>query len=197
MKKADLHPLRHRWNVRVGSPRELVWELYQFLDSKGFEFDNTYTPLKMEDTPIEGTATFQSKIEGHRDFPGRSLWRLIVGIILCITVLLIPVGIWLIRKSKHTFSDIFRLNVEGEAYRASARSQGPYHSQSEVLDIASSARIILDAEMKFTRAGSIKEVPNNELEQRRLQIDFDQLRDDLDELIPKITLPKVTNHPMK
>lgn len=151
--KGNVAPLQCRWKVRVGSPRELVWELYQFLAGKGYEFDNPYEPLELRQAPIEGTATFESSIEGHRDSPGRSLWRLILGIIFCITIILIPLGIWLIKKSKYLLSDIVRLQIEGEAYRATARTQDAHRPQSEVQDIASSARIILDAELRFIRAG--------------------------------------------
>jgi len=169
----------------VGSPRELLWELYQFLAGRGYEFASPYEPLQLEQAPIEGTATFESSIEGHRDFHGRSSWRLI----LCITILLIPLGIWLIKKSKHMLRDVLTLQVEGEAYRASARTQDPHHPQSEVQDIASSARIILDANLRFIRAGKLKEVKTKS-EWERLQTEFDQLRGELDKLIPKIALPK-------
>lgn len=190
MKKGNVPLLQNRWKVRVGSPRELVWELYQFLASKGYKFDYPYKEMELKQSPIEGTATFGTSIEGHREIPGRSLWRLIVGIFLCITILLVPLGIWLIRKSKHVLSNIFRLQVEGEAYRASARTQDPHRPQSEVLDIASNARIMLDTELKFTRAGKVKEVKKKEREWETLQTEFNQLRDELDKLIPKIALPK-------
>lgn len=189
MKKADVRLLHHTWKVRVGSPRELLWELYQFLDAKGFLLCEPYEPLELEQTPIEGTASFESTIKGHRDFPGRSLWRLILGIILCMTILLIPVGIWLIRKSKHILRDLIKLQVEGEAYRASARTQDPHRPQSEVLDIASSARITLDVELRFIRGGKAKTL-KNESEWERLQTEFNQFREELDKLIPRIALPQ-------
>lgn len=193
MMEGNVHPLQCRWKVRVGSPRELLWELYQFLAGKGYEFDNPYEPLELKQAPIEGTATFESSIEGHRDFHGRSLWRLIVGIIFCMTIILIPLGIWLIKKSKHTLSDIFRLQVEGEAYRATARTQDPHRPQSEVQDIASNARITLDAELRLIRAGKLKEVKTKP-EWEKLQTEFDQLRDELNKLIPKIALPKAIDN---
>jgi len=189
MKKGDTPVLQNRWKVRVGSPRELVWELYQFLVGKGYKFEQPYEALELEPTPIEGVAAFRSNLKGHKDFPGRSLWRLILGIILCITILLIPVGICLIKKSKHILSDVFRLSVEGEAYRASARTQDPYRAQSEVLDIASNARITLEAEVRLTRAGKLKKAKNKS-EWERLETEFNQLRDELDKLIPKIALPE-------
>jgi len=190
VKKGDSPLLQNRWKVRVGSPRELGWELYQFLAGKGYSFEHPYETLELSPAPIEGVATFKTTLEGHKDYPGRSLWRLILGIVLCMTILLIPVGIWLIRKSKHLLVDVFRLNVEGETYRASARTQDPYRAQSEVLDIASDARITLEAEVRFMRAGKIKTMKNkSELE--RLQTEFNQLGGELNKLIPKIALPKV------
>lgn len=192
MKKTDMRALHYGWKVRVGSPRELVWELYQFLASKGFFFDEPYEPLELEPTPIEGAASFRGSIEGHRDFPGRSMWRLILGIILCLTILLIPVGTWLVRKSKHVFSDLFEIQVEGEAYRASARTHEPHHPQSEVLDIASNARITLDARLRFIRGGKLKRV-KNESQLKRLEGVFAELRNELDRLIPKIALPVATD----
>lgn len=190
MKRSDSPLLQKRWKTRVGSPRELVWELHQFLVSKGYkcEYPNEEA-LELKQTPIEGVATFGSRLEGHKDFPGRSLWRLILGIILCFTVLLIPVGIWLIRKSKYAFRDTFKLSVEAETYRASARTQDPHRAQSEVLDIASNARITLEAEVTRIRAGKTKKVENKS-ESERLEAEFAQLGDELDKLIPRIALPK-------
>jgi len=192
MKKDDSHPLQNRWKVRVGSPRELVWELHQFLVCRGYkcEYPNEEA-LELKPTPIEGVATFGSRLEGHKDFSGCSLWRLILGIILCITILLIPVGIWLIKKSKYILSNVIKLNVETETYRASARTQDPYRAQSEVLDIASDARITLEAEVILIRAGKMKKVKNKS-EIERLGTEFAQLGDELDKLIPKIALPKTT-----
>jgi len=158
MKNDGVAMLQNRWKVRVGSPRELLWELYQFLVGKGYMLSSPYKPLKLKEAPIEGTATSQSSLEGHRDFHGRSFWRLILGIIFCIMIILIPLGLRLIRKSKHTFSHVFILQVEGESYRATARTQDPYQPQSEVQDIASSARIMLDAELRFMRGGKLKKV---------------------------------------
>lgn len=193
MKKTDSRTVHYNWKVRIGSPRELVWELRQFLDGKGYRFDDSYKPLELKRAPIEGTATFESTIEGHRDFPGRSLWRLILGIIFCMTILLIPLGIWLIRKSKHMLSDIISVQVEGEVYRASARTQDPYRAQSEVLDMTGNARILLDAGLKFVRAGKPREVKSEE-EWRRMHTEFSQLRDELDKLIPRIALPKAVDN---
>ena len=191
MKKGDSPLLQNRWKVRVGSARKLVWELYQFLVGMGYKCEQPYEALELKPTPIEGVATFECNLEGHKDFPQRSLWRLILGIILCFTILLIPVGVWLIKKRKYVFRDTFKLSVEGEAYRASARTQDPYRAQSEVLDIASNARIILEAEATLIRAGKTKKVENKS-ERERLEAEFAQLGDELDKLIPKIALPKAT-----
>jgi hypothetical protein len=189
MKKDNSPPLSKRWKPRVGSARELVWELHQFLADRDYECSPTYKALKLEPTPIEGVATFKTSFTGYKNFPRRSLWRLIVGIILCLTVLLIPLGIRLIRKSKYIFRHSFELSVDGESYRAGARTQDPHRPQSEVLDMASDARITLRAEVTRIRLGKIK-VVKNKSEKEKLAAEFNQLSKELDRLIPKIEIPK-------
>lgn len=178
-----------RWKVRVGSARELVWDLYKFLDDRGYRHHQPYEALALEPTPIEGVATFKTSFRGYKDFPRRSLWRLIVGIVLCLTVLLIPLGIWLIRKSKYILMHFFELSIDGESYRAGARTQDPHRPQSEVLDMASDARITLGAYVMRIRLGKTKLV-HNKLEEEKLAAEFDQLSKELDKLIPKIEIPK-------
>lgn len=184
--------LQYKWKGRVGSPRELVWELYQFLAEKVYTLEHGYEALRLEKTPIEGVATFTRSIKGHRDFPGRSLWRLIVGIILCFTILLIPIGWWLIRSRKFVLIHVITMNIEGETYRASARTQDPYHAQSEVLDIVSNARIRLEGTAIIRRAGRVKEA--GELERGKLEAEFRQLCEALGKLMPKIALPEAIEH---
>jgi hypothetical protein len=188
--KKDNDPLvPKRWKPRVSSASDLVWELYQFLTDRDYECSPSYEALKLEPTPIEGVATFKKSFMGYKDFPRRSLWRLIVGIVLCLTVLLIPLGIWLIRKSKYILRHSFELSVDGESYRAGARTQDPHRPQSEVLDMASDARITLRAEVMRIRLGKIK-VVKNKLETEKLAAEFVQLGKELDRLIPKIEIPK-------
>ena len=182
--------LQYSWKVRVGSPRELTWELYQFLVERGYKSEHGHEALRLEETPIEGVATFAESLQGRKDFRGRSLWRLIVGVILCLTIVLVPIGWWLIKKSKHVLSYIITVNIEGETYKASARTQDPYRAQSEVLDVASNARIRLEGTATVSRAGRLKEA--GELERQKLETELQKLREALDQLIPKIILPEAT-----
>ena len=196
MKKRDSAMLGARWKVRVGSPRELIWELHQFLIDRGYKSDQPYIPLGIEEAPIEGTAISQRAIEAHRDSYQRSLWLVLLGIILCTTVVLLPFGILLIRLSKYTLSYVFLVQVEGEAYRASARSQDPTRVQSEVVDVASNARIRVTSQVRRARGShdwsSGKILRRDAPEWAMLEQEFRQIGNELNKLIPKIALPVAT-----
>lgn len=193
MKKGGRAALQKRWKCRVGSPRELVWELHQFLTDKGYKL-RPYEALDLHPAPIEGVATFETSLQGHYDVRWNSWWRLILGVVLFFTILLIPIGIWLIKTSSCMLSHVFKLHVEGETFRASARTQDPYRAQSEVLDIATNGRITLEAELLVTQARETKRAGSksgrDRLEWDRVEGEFDQLAHELDKLIPKIVLPE-------
>lgn len=183
-------PLEHRWKVRVGSPRELSWELYQSLVEKGYKSERDHEALQLEETPIEGVANFSDRIEVYKEFQGATLWMLILGVILFFTIIFIPFGSWLIRRSAYKFIRDISVNIEGETYRAGARTQDPHRAQSEVLDIVSDARLILKGNVTFRRGTGVKKTAKNEAEWERLGTDFQELCDELDKLIPKITIPE-------
>jgi hypothetical protein len=179
------------WKLRIGSPRDLFWELQRFLEKEGLKSEKQFEPLKLESTPIEGHATFSGNVEGLGDIPKRTRWRLILGIIFCLTILLIPVGLWIIKKSSYRVIQEVKIKLEGETYRASARSQEPYKPQSEVTDTVSNARVSLEGNLYRQRGdGKIKLASEPE------EIDFStkvsRIKEGLNNLIPNITLPDVS-----
>jgi len=190
-------PLENRWKVRVGSPGELSWELYQSLVSKGYTAEkiqeNVHEAVKLVETPIEGVANFTDRIEVYKELPIRTIWwMLIMGVILLFTIILFPIGLWLIRRSIYKFIHVITMNIEGETYRAGARTQDPHRAQSEVLDIVSDARIILKGNITLRRLSGVTNTTKNQTEWKRLKADFQELCGELDRLIHKITLPETT-----
>ena len=178
------------WKLRIGSPRDLFWELQRFLDKEGVKSDKPFEPLKLEPTPIEGHATFSGNVDGHKDILKSTRWRFILGIILCFTIILIPIGLWLIRKSAYEVTQEVKINLEGETYRASARSQEPYKPQSEVTDTVSNARVSLEGNI-YRRRGDGKIKPASELEEQAFDTKLSRIEERLNKLIPSIKLPDV------
>lgn len=184
-------PLEHRWKVRVGSPGAISWELYQYLCERGYKSEHKYEALCMEETPIEGVAKFADSLEVYNEFPRTSLLMKIIGLILCLTLILIPLGLWLLRRSKWQFRHIISVNIEGEAYRAGSRTQDPHHAQSEVLGIVSDARVTLKGHVDIRRAGRTK-TAKDEVEWGRLKQEFQNIQEAFDSLIPKIVPPEAS-----
>ena len=176
------------WKLRIGSPRELFWELQRFLEKEDFKSDKPSEPLVLEPTPIEGHATFSDSVEGHKEILQSTRWRFIIGLLLCITIILIPVGIWLIRKSTYEVMQEVRLHLEGETFRASARSQEPYKAQSEVTDTVSNARVSLEGKI-YRRRGDGKIKPASEMEEQAFNNTLCKIEERLNKLIPRIKLP--------
>lgn len=178
------------WKLRIGSPRDLFWELQRFLDKEGFKSDKTFEPLKLEPTPIEGHATFSGNIEGRKNILKSTRWRFVLGIILCFTIILILIGLWLIGKSAYEVTQEVKINLEGETYRASARSQDPYKPQSEVTDTVSNARVLLEGNICRRRGdGKIKSA--SVLEVQAFDTKVSRIEERLNKLIPSIKLPDV------
>jgi len=178
------------WKLRIGSPRELFWELQRFLEKTGFEIKNASDSLALESTPIEGHATFNKDINGRRIFAFSICWMFILGIILCFTIILIPVGIWLIKYSAYDVVQKVNIHLEGETFRASAVSQEPYKPQSEVVHTVSNARVLLLGDV-YRKRGDARSEPN-ESEYQAFEKKLSGLEDQLDTLIPNIKLPDIT-----
>lgn len=176
----------------MGSPGALSWELYQYLCEKGYkpEQEHEYEALCMEETPIEGVAKFANNLKVVNEFPRKSLLMKIIGFILCLTLILIPLGLWLIRRSKWQFRHIIDVNIEGEAYRAGSRTQDPHRAQSEVLGIVSDARVTLQGHVDISRAGHTK-TAKDDVEWGRLKQEFQNIKEAFDSLIPTIIPPEV------
>ena len=133
-----------KWDVRTGSPRKLWRALHDFLDDNGFVHE--YAELRPEGGPIEGTATFSDWLIGYRDHVRpASFWvlRVVVGLVLCLTVVLLPVGLSLIRGRLRTVRTWARVGIEGEVYRTRGASVDAAHAE-EVLDVVADARVTLE-----------------------------------------------------
>ena len=183
-----------RWDdVRVASPRKLYRILDNFLTDHGYEHE--YEELKLESSPIEGTATFRKPLEGKKDIKRRRRWGLLIaGIFLCLLVPFIAIGIILIRRSGGRLRTTISLDVEGEAYRARGAEIEPSH-QAEVLDVVADARITLkadsgrpnDKEGPYAIGAKIKD--KKEIE--ALRVHFEDLEKRLEQLLPTIVLPEI------
>jgi len=181
--------LRYNKKIKVGSPGALHWELKNFLVEHKYTTKQTPEELPMKDTPIGGIASFASTTEGNKYFPKWSIWRLIIGILLLLTILLIPLGIWLIRKSRFKLCYGALIKMEGESYRAGAKTQDPYTSTSEVLSIVSDARLTLLGEVWIERLGKKKKA--KQIDWQELEKEFNAICASFEQLLPKLQLPEV------
>jgi len=182
-----------KWDVRTGSPRKLWRALHDFLDDNGFE--HKYEELKPEGSPIDGTATFKNYLIGQKDREKRaSFWflRILIGLLLCLTIILIPLGLALIGSSLKTVRTKVRIDVEGEVYRARGADINTSHA-AEVLDVVADTRVTLQAwvgEPIKKKENEIR-LAKDEGEITKLRHDFEELSHRLDELLPKVSLPRV------
>ena len=181
-------PLTRRWNLRVRSPRELYWKLHEFLDSERWEHD--YKPLQPKSDAINGSALFSNKLIGKHD--SHPWWRILVGILLCLTIILIPVGRCFFRKQRVEIT----IEVEGESYRA--RGAEVLTTQAkEMLDVISDCRVTLklNAGKVVKRKKTGEEILKPTKSKRKTQ-ELDRkvtaLKSKIDkEILPKIELPEL------
>jgi len=133
---------RYRWDVRTGSPRKLWRMMNDLLVDNGYAHKHG-RELKPESGPIEGTATFHDVMSGWKDcaFP-RNQVLFILGILMCLTVILIPLGSYLIRKSNKNFRAGFKLIFHGEVYRTREAGRTNIRAE-EVLNVVADTRIEL------------------------------------------------------
>jgi len=185
-------PFSGRWDVRTGSPRKLWRSLHDFLEDSGFAHE--YHELLLADSPIEGTATFSDWLVGHKDRQRlSSFWflRALVGTLLCVTILLIPLGVPLIRSRIKTVRTWARISVEGEVYRTRGADMRSSHA-SEVLDVAADARITLDilgGEPSKDSSYEIARPTEDRGEIKAVRHEFEELQYRVDQLLPGETLP--------
>ena|GEM_PF-3501275 len=181
-----------KWDVRTGSPRKLWRALHDFLDDNGFLHE--YQELRLVDSPIEGTATFSDRLVGRKEHRRpASFWflRVMVGTLLCLTVLLIPLGLPLIRSRTKTVRTWARLAVEGEVYRTRGADMGSTRA-SEVLDVVADARITLDIIAGEPSEESDYEIDRPAEDRRDITAarrQFEELEYRIDGLLPAQTLP--------
>ena len=179
-----------KWDVRTGSPRKLWRALYDFLDRNGFEHE--YEELKPEESPIEGTATFRDQLIEQREREKRvRFWflRILISLLLCPTMILIPLGLRRIRSSLKTIRTMVSIDVEDEVYRSRGANIHTSYA-AEVLDAVADVRVTLQAWVGETireKEGDIR-LTKDETKITRLRHEFAELSRRLDELLPKISL---------
>jgi len=181
-----------KWDVRTGSPRQLWRALNDFLDDNGFEHE--YEQLRLEDSPIEGTAAFGDTVIGQKEHERKAdfwLLKIIIGFILCLTIVLMPLGLMLLNRSRKTVRTIIRLDVEGEVYRRRGASINA-NQAAEVLGVIGDARVTMQVwagePLKDTEY-EIDRVTRDERDVTILNREFDELTYRLDGLLPGVSLP--------
>ncbi len=173
-------------DVRANSPRRLYRDLHEFLEENGFEHE--YVPLKAERDAINDVAIFESELVAKRDAQGRDFFNLVFGIVLLLTVVLSPIAILLLERSRYVLRTVAKVEIEGEAYRAKACPQlGMY---SEIVEIVSDSKIrlyldsgIADSEYEIARPTRFKP------ESKRIAEEQELFRSDFEEFLISRTLP--------
>jgi len=184
-----------KWDIRTGSPRKLWRALHDFLEENGFAHE--YQELVYSESHMEGTAIFSDQLIGYKDRRKQSsFWflRVVVGIILCLTILLFPLGMSLIRNRTKTIRTSAWIAIEGEVYRTRGAEMRNTHA-SEVFDVVADARITLDI-----LAGEPDEASSYEIarpiedrgEIKAIRHEFEELEYSVNQLLPGQTLPTST-----
>ena len=182
-----------KWDIRTGSPRKMWRSLHDFLDDNGFIHD--YEELVLNNSPIDGTATFSDWLLGIREYRERSsLWflRNVAGVLLCMTIVLIPAGWALIKSTWKSTRTRIKISVEGEVYRTRGASMNASRAE-EFYDVVADARITMDVETNILIKKADDQVEEKMLENRgdieSLHQEFIQLTEGLNILLPQVTLP--------
>jgi len=182
-----------RWDVRTGSPRKLWRTLHDFLTDNGFHHE--YDELRLEESPIEGTATFSDRMSGYRDRTrpaSAQFLRITGGILLCLTLLLAPLGMALLRSRTKTVRTSASVSVEGEVFRTRGANLRT-NQAAEVVDVVADVRVtmeIISGEPSVDNPGEIRPAwAPRELEMATLE--FEELETGLTGLLPpgETTLP--------
>lgn len=182
-----------KWDIRTGSPRKLWRALHDFLDDHGFEHE--YEELKPEGSPIEGTATFSDCLSGQRDREERAyFWflRTLIGVLLLLTIILIPLGLALIRSRLKIIRTIVEIDVEGEVYRARGADIDTSRA-AEVLDVVADTRVTLQAWSGEPIGNGEDEIrlTEDEREFTEFKQEFEELSYRLEEILPRLSLPGI------
>lgn len=192
LKKAQF-PIKYRRDIRTGSPRKLWRTLHDFLTDNGYE--HKYEELKPQPSAIEGTAIFSGTLDGWRDGkkPAR-WWFWIIGLLLCFTIVFIWPGSKLMKA--RMLRTRITIGIEGEAYRARGAGASDGHA-AEVLDVVADTRVTLEAGAGKPKKDSkdnkheIEELTKDERDIAKLSREFEELKRQLDELLPEISLPSI------
>lgn len=180
--------MRNKWDVSVASPRKLFRALHDFLDEHGYVHE--YEPLKAEPDAIGGMAIFRSGLVGKSDLPRSNLAYVVLGILLLLTIVLIPIGMRFLGQSRYHIRTIAKIGMEGEAYLAKGGTQGT--AQGEALDVVSDARVTLDVTVGIAQGDyKILRPTEDKRELIRIAEEKQGLENALSELLLTIALPEV------
>lgn len=191
MEKPKIFDMKYKWDVRTGSPRKLWRMLSDFLEDN--EFEHEYDELILGQAPIDGTAVFSKQVVAKKDIEKPFDAGLFIGgLLLCVTLVLIPVGFSLMQKASEKTRILLQLSIEGEAYRARGANFAT-NQPTEVFDIAADARVtiiaIAGAPVRDQSSYEIQERSFNKEDRENFSDWFDRLTNKLGALFPDIVLP--------
>ena len=179
-----------RWDIRTGSPRKMWRTLHDLLDDLGFA--HVYDELKLEGSPIEGTATFSDYLIGYREgkeTASLGLLRVLFGVLLCLTLLLAPFGVRLIRSRTREVRTWATVSMEGEVYRIRGANVSSARA-AEVLDVVADARVRLDIDGAGPEMEDHEQLsPAGPRTRSGMFEEFQELESGLRALLPTQTLP--------
>jgi len=183
-------PYYDRLDIRTGSPRKLWRHLDDFLVDNKYK-TREYKELVTKPGDIDGTATFSQKTKGWKEQQRhRPIWMPIVGFLLCLTVILIPIGMDLIKRGTGVLRFVLKLEVEGELYRARGSATAGT-GRSEVLDVVADVRIVVEGIAGRATNGDIEARYLDITEVMKFNTEIEKLNKGIDELIHRIELPDI------
>lgn len=186
----------YRWDVKTGSPRKLWRAINDFLTDNRYRHRYPkYEELKFDPSAIEGTATFSRVTQSWRDDQRPlNVLQFLFGLLLCLTIILIYFGLQLIERSRAPVRYKIKIALEGEIYRARGSGTDGL-STSEVLDVVADTRIVLNGwvgRAKNDSYGKLDPTDKTDTELKSFKAECAILKRKLDNLLPQMTLIKVT-----
>ncbi|NQT74606.1 MAG: hypothetical protein HQ553_17855 [Chloroflexi bacterium] len=180
----------YKTDIKTGSPRKLWRFLNDFLADNEYDTPK-YKELVTKPGDIDGTATFSHRTKGWKEQQRhRPIWMPIVGFLLCLTIILIPSGIRLIKQSTGMLRFELEIEVEGELYRARGSAKAGTGT-SEVLDVVADARIAMNCMAGRAADEGLEAKYLDVTEVKLFESEIEKLKKDIDELLQKIVLPDI------
>ncbi|MCP4609021.1 MAG: zinc ribbon domain-containing protein [Planctomycetes bacterium] len=181
-----LPDLSYRWDIKTEAPRVLWRDMEKFLSENGYKHRKA-DELNITGTSIEEMATFRNDMVGWKDSRRRRRNdKLAVGIGLCLTIILIPLGKQLMDQSEANLRLKTRLTLEGEIHgilSAQPASGDPLVSIAE-------ASVVMDAWVGRAKAHTNKVDPSDrdQADIELLKREFEELKSRFDEFLAQISI---------